>query len=146
MKRDAAAPCQSSLNTGMAWSVISEVRTLLDRLAARGESSGIDLRSLPLTDADRTQLEDLLGKGEVYCELKLMGSTKVWETAYAGVWWVRHMGAGDKVSSEEIAVTGVPEILRAHPADISASAEMLGRELEAGAVEASRESKEAGHV
>ena len=45
MKRDASAPCQTSLNTGMAWSVLSEIRTLLNRLAETGETAAIDLKS-----------------------------------------------------------------------------------------------------
>ncbi len=117
------------MNTGMAWSVLSEVGSLLKRLAEEGETSSIDLRSLPLTDADRAQLEDLLGRGEVSASLSLMGHSEIWETRWAGVWWVRHMGGGGQVSSEEIAIATVPDILRAHPADIETSAQRLQQQL-----------------
>lgn len=130
MKRDASAPCQTSMNTGMAWSILTEIRTLLNQLAETGEPAGIDLRSLPLTTADRAQLEELLGRGEVNASLDVLGRTEVWETAYPGVWWIRHMGAGDQVSSEEIAITSVPDILRAHPVDIGAGADRLNSTLE----------------
>ena len=125
MTLDASAPCQTSLNTGMAWSLLSEIRTLLGRLADGGETSAIDLRSIPLTEADRTQLEELLGRGEVNASLDVLGKTKIWETGYTGVWWIRHMGAENQVSSEEIAITPVPDILRAHPVDIVTAAERL---------------------
>lgn len=130
MKRDASAPCQTSMNTGMAWSILTEIRALLKQLAETGKPAAIDLRSLPLTTADRAQLEDLVGRGEVSASLDVLGRTEIWETGFAGVWWIRHMGAEDQVSSEEIAITPIPDILRAHPADIAAAADRLVNTLE----------------
>jgi hydrogenase-1 operon protein HyaF len=132
MNPDIAAPCQTTLNTGMAWSVLSEVHTLLKRFAGTGETGAVDLRGLPLTSADREQLEALLGQGEVQCTLSLMGRTEVWETAFPGVWWVRHFGGEDKVSSEALEITNVPDILLAHPDDITAAALRLERHLDQG--------------
>jgi len=146
MNRDASAPCQTSLNTGMAWSVLSEIGALLARLAEHGESASIDLRSLPLTDADRTQLQELLGRGEVTASLDLMGRSEVRETGFAGVWWIRHMGAGEQVSSEEIAVTPVPEILHSHPADIAASVARLQHRLKELPEQTDLDQQEATHV
>lgn len=146
MKRDASAPCQTALNTGMAWSVLSEIGTQLGRLAELGENASIDLRSLPLTDADRTQLEDLLGQGEVSASLDLMGRSEIRETGFSGVWWIRHMGAGGTVSSEEIAITTVPEILQSHPADIDASARRLQRQLQELPKQTEPDRQEATHV
>lgn len=146
MSHEASAPCQSSLNTGMAWSLLSEIHTLLGRLAQSGETSAIDLRSMPLTGADRAQLEALLGKGEVSAHLDVLGASDVWETGYSGVWWVRHMGAGDTVSSEEIAITPVPEILRAHPADIVAASERLEAALDTHVPTDSDRREEGEHV
>lgn len=125
MTPEAPVPCQTSLNTGMAWSILTEISTLLGRLASVGEATAVDLRGIPLTEADRAQLEDLLGRGEVNVQLDVLGTTEIWETGYTGVWWIRHMGADSKVSSEEIAITPVPEILRAHPADIAVAAKRL---------------------
>jgi hydrogenase-1 operon protein HyaF len=132
MNPDIAAPCQTTLNTGMAWSVLSEVHTLLKRFAESGESGAVDLRGLPLTSADRDQLEELLGRGEVHCTLSLMGRSEVWETAFPGVWWIRHLGAGDKVASETLEITNVPDILLAHADDITAAAIRLERQLDQG--------------
>ena len=123
------APCQTENTTGMARSILAEVARMLDALAADGTTGSIDLRSLPLTEADRQQLEELLGRGEVEAELELAGRSSVWETAYAGAWWVRHRGAGDKISSEEITVCPIPNILVTHPADIKAAALRIKQEI-----------------
>jgi len=130
MPRDSAAPCLSERATGMALSVLAEVGRMLETLAGSGEQGSIDLKSLPLSDADRAQLEALLGRGEVHAELELAGASQVWETAYAGVWWIRHRGAGDKIATEEISVCRIPEILITHPVDIEAAAGRLRQELE----------------
>jgi hydrogenase-1 operon protein HyaF len=131
MPRDDRATCLDATTTGMALSVTAEVGRLLEALAASGQPGAVDLRSLPLTDADRQQLQDLLGRGEVRADLELAGRSEVWETAYPGVWWVRHLGADDRIASEEIAVCPVPEILQAHPDDIRAGARRLSQDLAA---------------
>ncbi|MEE4217202.1 MAG: hydrogenase expression/formation C-terminal domain-containing protein [Xanthomonadales bacterium] len=123
------APCQTENITGMARSIVAEVARMLESLATDGTTSSIDLRSLPLTEADRQQLEELLGRGEVTAELEVSGRSSVWETAYAGAWWIRHRGAGDKISSEEIAVCPVPGILVTHAADIEAAALRIKQEI-----------------
>ena len=130
MPRDSAAPCLSERATGMALSVLAEVGRMLETLAGSGEPGSIDLKSLPLSDADRAQLEELLGRGEVHAELELAGASQVWETAYSGVWWIRHRGAGDKIATEEISVCRIPELLLSHPVDIEAAAGRLRQELE----------------
>jgi len=147
---DRGGSCLDGRTTGMAWSILAEVGRLLDDLASRGQKASIDLRSLPLTDADRAELEALLGRGEVHVELELAGRSEIWETGYAGAWWIRHRGAGDRISSEEIAVCTVPAILEAHPADIEAAARRLGRDLQenrpATAAESSETQLETSHV
>ena len=130
MARDSAAPCLSDRATGMALSVLAEVGRMLEALSESGQAGAIDLRSLPLSDADRAQLEEVLGRGEVRAELELAGNSEVWETTYPGVWWIRHRGAGDKIATEEISVCAIPEILITHPVDIKAAAGRLREELE----------------
>ena len=125
MNQPAGAHCQTGLVTGMALSIMAEIARMLEALADKGESGSIDLRSLPLTDADRDQLEELMGRGEVKAELEVSGDSTVWETSYPGAWWIRHHGAGGKVSSEEISICPVPAILSAHPADIEAAANRI---------------------
>ena len=143
MKTDTASLCYSGLKTGMAPAVFNEVAERLQKLCQDGQPSAIDLRGMPLTEADLAELEELLGTGEVTASLEVAGPTRIWETAYAGVWWIRHLGAGGKVASEEIAITQLPEILKSHPGDITAAAERIRLELESagqGGIE-----KEASH-
>jgi len=146
---DRAGSCLDGRSTGMAWSVLAEVGRLLETLAASGQPGSIDLRSLPLTDADRAELETLLGQGEVRVELDLAGRSEVWETGYAGAWWIRHRGAGERLAAEEIAVCAVPEILKTHPADIETAARRLRRDLQeirsAAAAEPSETQLETSH-
>jgi hydrogenase-1 operon protein HyaF len=130
MKRDNGAPCLSERATGMALSVLAEVGRMLEALTETGQDGAIDLRSLPLSDADRAQLEEVLGQGEVRAELDLAGNSEVWETTYPGVWWIRHRGTGGKIATEEISVCRIPEILITHPVDIKAAAGRLREELE----------------
>jgi len=129
-QRDSGAPCMSSQATGMAWSILTEIGQLLEALAATGETGTIALRGLPMTDIDRQQLEEILGHGEVRVELDLAGHSEVWETSYAGVWWIRHKGAGERIACEEIAITPIPEILLTHPVDIQAAAKRIRQELD----------------
>ena len=130
MARDSAAPCLSDRATGMALSVLAEIGRMLEALSESGQAGAIDLRSLPLSDVDRAQLEEVLGRGEVRAELDIAGESEVWETTYPGVWWIRHRGAGDKIATEEISVCAIPEILITHPVDIKAAAGRLREELE----------------
>ena len=130
MARDSAAPCLSDRATGMALSVLAEIGRMLEALSESGQAGAIDLRSLPLSDVDRAQLEEVLGRGEVRAELDIAGESEVWETTYPGVWWIRHRGAGNKIASEEISVCAIPEILITHPVDIKAAAGRLREELE----------------
>ena len=130
MARDSAAPCLSDRATGMALSVLAEIGRMLEALSESGQAGAIDLRSLPLSDVDRAQLEEVLGRGEVRAELDIAGESEVWETTYPGVWWIRHRGADNKIATEEISVCAIPEILMTHPVDIKAAAGRLREELE----------------
>jgi hydrogenase-1 operon protein HyaF len=117
----------------MAQAVLAEVAQHLEALASSGTTSTIDLRSLPLTDADLAELEALLGKGEVRASIDVIGTTEVHETAFAGVWWLRHMGAQDRVAAEEIAITPVPDILHAQADDIREAAQRIRSQIETAA-------------
>ena len=111
----------AGVRTGLAQSVLREIAERLAALVTRGESGAIDLRSLPLTSADRGELEDKLGHGDVMAKLTVAGTSELWETRYSGVWWIRHHGADDRVAAERIEIAAVPEILVAHDADIAAA-------------------------
>jgi hydrogenase-1 operon protein HyaF len=122
MNADPSCGCTGEPRTGLAGVLLHEIAILLDRLAVTREPASIDLRGLPMTDADRHELEAHLGRGEVSVDLAIPGGSKIWETRYPGVWWVRHFGADENILAEEIAVTRVPEILCADFSDIAAAA------------------------
>lgn len=106
--------------------VMREVAQLLDALAADpGAEATIDLHGLPLSGADRAVLADRLGRGEVQAVLDVAGCTRVQETAFAGVWWVRHGDAGDPAAIEQLVVARIPALLPAHPDDIGDAARRL---------------------
>jgi len=109
----------------LADAVLTEIADALARLAATGEETLIDLKSLPLSPADLERLAEALGKGEVECVLEVAGRSEVRETGFSGVWWVRHFGAGDVVAVEEIAVTRIPDVLVSHPDDVALAARRL---------------------
>lgn len=98
-------------STGMADALLREIADALERLVLHAEVTQIDMRGLPLNDADRADVEDRLGRGEVSAILTVAGESEIWETRYPGVWWVRHRGVNGGVAAEQIIVTRLPEIL-----------------------------------
>lgn len=131
----AAPPDPATILTGMADALLREIAVLLQGFAASGANAVIDLASLPLTPADLSDLEARLGRGEVSATLDVAGISEVWETGYSGAWWVRHLGAGERIASESIVIAAVPEILAAHPDDARAAAQRLLASLEADATD-----------
>ena len=98
------------LGSGVA-AIAYEIAHLLERLVTHGESGAIDLRSLPMTVADRLRLQEFLGSGEVRAEINADGPSVVRETAIPGVWWSEHRNARAELIAELIEVCPVPEIL-----------------------------------
>lgn len=115
--------------TGQAEAVLSEVADLLGRLLATGEEGSIDLRSLPLSPADRDWLDGKLGRGEVEIALEAGGRSDIYETAYAGVWKVTHRDTEARVVSEFIEVAYIPAIVRPASADLENAHEKLQSDL-----------------
>ncbi len=113
--------------TGVNDSLLSEIADRLGEFAQTGQSASIDLRSLPMSDADREDLKERLGHGEVMVKLDVAGLSEIWETSFAGVWWIRHFGGDDQIAAEEINIVSVPDILHAHQADARAAASRLSK-------------------
>jgi hydrogenase-1 operon protein HyaF len=120
-----------------AQAVLREISSALGALARQGAAAPphaieetIDLHSLPLSEADRAALATRLGRGEVQATLDVAGATRVFETAFAGVWWVEHADAQGHTMLEQVVVARVPALLPAHPADIESAARRLQAELE----------------
>ncbi len=111
--------------TGIAIALLSELKDHLVKLADEGKTNSVDLRSLPMTEADINELADHLGVGEVKATIKGIGSSSIRETAYSGIWWVTHYGDDGAVLGELIEITQIPEILVAHADDIKHSAQVM---------------------
>lgn len=109
--------------------ILHELLAKLRDLAAKGWTSSIELRRLPLTSADREQLRSLLGQGEVIVEVSALGPSRITETRFSGAWWIDHKNAaGDKVG-ESIEIAPVPKMLPAAPSDTQAAADALAAVL-----------------
>ena len=113
------------LTTGNALPILHEIRHALERLASTGEPTTIDLSSIPLSSEDRDQLLDILGKGEVEARLDAFGPSNIRETAYPGVWLVKHMNPQGEEHSSLIEITRFPSLLLTPEADVKDSAAAL---------------------
>jgi len=103
--------------TGNAFAVLREVRALLDNLLESDQPGAVDLRAMPLSDADLAWLASRLGRGEVRIELTAGGPSTIVETQASGVWWVTHRNERDKVVAEFIEVAWVPNLVAAQRED-----------------------------
>ncbi len=117
--------------TGMANSVLAEVQARLAAFADTGAESAIDLAGLPLTMGDRDELDQFLGRGEVGVSIDVAGLSEVWETAFSGVWRVRHWGEG-RIAVELIEIAEIPGILKTDRMDARAAADRFARALREG--------------
>ena len=115
--------------TGMADAVLSEIASLAARQAQGGGPAAVELTSMPLTAADRGEIEARLGRGEVSATVESAGRSEIWETAYSGVWFVRHLGRDGAVATETVEICPAPKILFSHPDDRRAAAARLSEDL-----------------
>ena len=117
------------LLTGNAAAVLREIASLVEQLARNGEGGCIDLASLPFTSADRTWLQDKLGKGEVEVSINAGGPTTIMETGASGVWWITHRNEQNAKSGEFIEVALVPDLVATHPDDVLLGLDSLNKKI-----------------
>ncbi len=110
--------------------ILNEVLHALDRLIDTGESTTIDLASLPFGPGELEALEASLASGEVSAQLDALGTSTIRETLYPGVWWIEHRNVYDEVVGRYLEITRMPEILSSQVADICAGRARLGEQLE----------------
>lgn len=111
--------------TGQAEAVLTEVAEMLKRLIEQNIEDSIDLRSLPLSSADRKWLDRQLGCGEVEILLEAGGRSVLTETAYPAVWKVVHHDGNGRVVAEFIEVALVPTIIKPDAGDVQKGYESL---------------------
>jgi hypothetical protein len=114
----------AGLGGGIA-AILSELATLLERLAGRDDTAMIDLSSLPMSAADRLALKRALGDGEVHATLEAQGASTAHETGVAGVWWIEHRDPHGALLAELLEVARFPQILASAPDEIASAAAAL---------------------
>ena len=112
--------------------ILAELATLLEQLVESQTPAAIDLRSLPMSPQDRTELERVLGDGEVQATVKADGLSSIRETRFSGIWWVTHCNAQGESIAELLEVTRVPEMLASAPDEIAAAAHALRERMSLG--------------
>jgi hydrogenase-1 operon protein HyaF len=115
----------SMATTLLAAGLLREIADALSAFSRTGTAVAIDLRSLPLSDADLTSLDAALGRGAVEAVVTAGGESEIWETSYSGVWWVRDFDGSGRVVAERIEVTAIPGMLPSHSADVAVAAARL---------------------
>jgi hydrogenase-1 operon protein HyaF len=99
--------------------VLHEIRHALRRLIQNGESTVIDLTSLPFGPGDERQLLEYLGEGEVNATLNTLGRSRLWETRFPGVWLVDHYNPEQVRIAFQIEVGEVPAVLKSQKEDVA---------------------------
>jgi len=110
--------------------ILNEVLHAIDRLLETNESTTLDLAGLPFGPGELEHLEATLGTGELSAKLDALGTSRIRETVYPGVWWLEHRNAFDEVVGRYIEITRTPEILSSQDADIVAGRARLEDQFE----------------
>lgn len=120
------------VGTELTWNVkpiLHEIRHALEKLLNSGESSIIDLRSIPLAPGEEETIINTLGQGEVHARLDVLGPSEIYETQYTGVWLVTHYNETDSIVSRFIEVTKIPDVLKSQSEDIANALDELADRL-----------------
>lgn len=110
--------------------LLHEIKHALDSLIENGDTSIIDLRSIPLAPGEEDKILSTLGKGEVQAQLNALGLSEIIETQYAGVWIVTHYNDENSIISRFIEVAAIPAILCSQTEDIMAAYSSLTLDLD----------------
>lgn len=109
--------------------LLHEIKHALNKLIETGQTSIIDLRSIPLAPGEEEKILNTLGQGEVLAQLNALGLSEIIETQYAGVWIVTHYNIENHIISRFIEVTIMPEILYSQTENIMAAYSRLSLDL-----------------
>ena len=110
--------------------ILHEIRHALLELLDNGNTSVIDLRSIPLAPGEEETIISALGQGEVHARLDALGRSDIVETTYSGVWLVTHYNENEAVVGRFIEITELPAILKSQREDMSDALKELTQELE----------------
>jgi hydrogenase-1 operon protein HyaF len=125
------------IGNDLTWNVqpiLHEIRHALRKLLETGESSIIDLRSIPLAPGEEETIIDTLGCGEVHAKLNALGPSEIYETRFAGVWLITHFNEESSIIGRFIEITRFPDILKSQHEDMTIALNQLELELEHGSL------------
>ena len=105
--------------TGNLLPLLHELRHALSRYRDAGQEHVVDLKSLPMSEAELHELQRLLGHGEVAARMQALGESEITETRIPAVWWINHYNADRALVGQFIEVTDCPEILKTQRGDIA---------------------------
>ena len=111
--------------------LLSEIASLLERVAAGGEPGHIELSGPRFSPQDRARLLQGLGPGEVLIRLQAQGESTIRETAVQGVWWHEHRDLRGNLIAAFLEVACVPAILPVDAEQLRRGAERLRSDLQA---------------
>jgi hydrogenase-1 operon protein HyaF len=123
-------PCGATLGGGLE-ALLHEISRILDQLVSHGTGESIDLKGLPLSADDYARLEEFLGCGEVRIALEADGHSQMRETAFPGVWWVRHHNRDDDLTAEFLEIAQIPAIAVTERIEVSGGLDRLRARLRA---------------
>jgi len=106
------------LETGNLSPILHQIRHALEKLLTHQEASAIDLNAMPFAPGEKDKLKETLGEGEIKSQLNVLGRSEIYETQYAGVWWIEHYNSHDNVMGQLIEITWLPELLKSQPEDV----------------------------
>jgi hydrogenase-1 operon protein HyaF len=122
-----------AFSVGNVTALLSEISAQLEKLIATGETSLIDLKSLPFAPGEYEQLRQGLGQGEVTAHMDAIGPSEIVETQFPGVWWLTHYNIEGDIVADMIEIAPFPNILQSQPEDVRAGLERLQAMLAAPA-------------
>ena len=109
--------------------LLTEISSMLSALINDDMIDSIDIHSLPLLPGEHEAIQTILGQGEVKASFNSLGTTTIYETALAGVWWVTHNNENGDCIAETIEITTVPAILESQHDDIEVAHVALQEQL-----------------
>jgi len=120
----------SGYQTGNVPPLLHEIRHALRQLLDSGETTTIDLRSLPMAPGEQEQLLKFLGQGEISAQMDALGKSEIIETSFPGIWLITHYNANVEVMGKFIEITRMPAILEAQEGDMEDALASLQVKLE----------------
>ncbi|MES9831215.1 MAG: hydrogenase expression/formation protein [Candidatus Thiodiazotropha sp. LLP2] len=112
-------PSESTQNNhSNAIPILHEILHALQRFATDDEPSCIDLRAIPFGPGDEEQLLSKLGEGEISVTMDSLGRSRIWETAFSGVWIIDHRNAEGERVALQVEIGRIPQIVLSQQEDI----------------------------